>query len=175
MRKALRDVLQAAVAMAVLGTGEAVAQNVLLDRGVRVAGVWCFPLASDTLSYLYIPDRATLATDDEGRPQFSFVRYVVNEQVSTDPNATLTEATGGGILTFLVSYELPEDRRRRAERELPRVTDNREAVLRGPLIFSSGNFSLVSALLGEQGEETRRAILTSGRAPVLEGNRIALL
>ncbi len=171
-RYALTGTLATVIFLAV-APADAEAQNVLLERGVRVADVWCFPLASDTLNYLYIPDRATLATDDEGRPQFSFLQYVVNE-ATADANATLTDAGGGGILTFLVSYGLSEDRRRRVERELPRVTDNPEAALQGPILFQSGNFSLVSALLGEDGRATRRAILTSGRAPVLEGNRIAL-
>ncbi|MEN8145530.1 MAG: hypothetical protein ABFS14_11330, partial [Gemmatimonadota bacterium] len=160
-------------ALAAAFPSDASAQQLLLDRGVRADGVWCFPLASDTLRYLYIPDQATLAVDDEGRPQFSFVRYVINEP-STSGDAALTEAEGGGILTFLVSYGVSEDRRRRMERELPRVTDNRDAVLGGPVVFQSGSFSLVSALLGEGGEATRRAILTTGRAPVLAGNRIAL-
>lgn len=171
-RNTLACILASAVLPAV-APADSAAQNVLLERGVRVADVWCFPLASDTLRYLYIPDRATLATDDEGRPRFSFLQYVLNE-ASGDPNQTLTDAGGGGILTLLVSYGLSEDQRRRVERELPRVTDNPDAALGGPIIFQSGSFSLVSALLGEDGRASRRAILTTGRAPVLAGNRIAL-
>ncbi|MGD8497087.1 MAG: hypothetical protein PVF05_13005 [Gemmatimonadales bacterium] len=163
-----------AAAMLIARPAGAAAQNVLLERGVQAAGVWCFPLASDTLSYLYIPDRARLATDDEGRPKFSFVRYVTNERAATASNETIGDAEGGGILTFLVSYGVSEDRRRRAERELTRVIGNRDVTLKGPLIFQSGTFNLVSAVLGEDGDQARHAVLTTGAAPVLEGNRIAL-
>lgn len=161
-------------ALLILCASPAAAQNVLLERGVQAAGVWCFPLASDTLSYLYIPDRAALAADEEGRPQFSFVRYVINERAATATNETIGDAGGGGILTFLVSYGVSEERRRRAERELTRVTGNREVALKGPLVFQSGTFSLVSSVLGGDSEVTRYAVLTTGQAPVLEGNRIAL-
>ena len=77
----------------------ATAQPVLMDRGVRAAGLWCFPVAGDPLQYVYLPAGAKLATDDQGRPQFSFVRYVVNTPGDSARSATITEASGGGILT----------------------------------------------------------------------------
>lgn len=155
----------------VLAPATATAQNVLLEGGVRAADLWCFPLVSDPLEYRYVPDRAALATDDEGRPQFSFVRYIINEP-TTGSTELVAGAGGGGVLTFLISYGVSDARRTAAQRDLARLTGQRDAVLSGPLVFDSGNFSLVSSVLSEG--RGSRAVLTTGRAPVLEGNRIAL-
>ena len=54
------------------------AQQILIDRGMRAGGLWCFPLAAQPKTYVYLPSAARLATDDAGRPQFSFVRYATN-------------------------------------------------------------------------------------------------
>ncbi len=151
-----------------IGPAAVTAQQVLLEGGVRAGDLWCYPMASDPQSYLYVPDRAALATDDEGRPQFSFITYSQSDKMSGS-----SKTDGGGILTFLVSYGVSAERRTRAQRDLVRLTDNRDAVLRGPVLFQSGSFSLVSSVLSGRGEATR-AVLTAGRAPVLEGNRIAL-
>jgi hypothetical protein len=61
-----------------LSAAPAVAQQILVDRGVRAGGLWCFPLASDPQTFVYVPSDARLAADDAGRPQFSFVRYATN-------------------------------------------------------------------------------------------------
>ena len=45
-------------------SGQVFGQQVLIDQGVRVEGLWCFPSYSDTLSWLFLPDEARLALDD---------------------------------------------------------------------------------------------------------------
>ncbi len=169
------------VACATLGVwlcaaAPAQAQELLLERGVRAAGLWCFPLATDTLRYVYLPATAQLARDERGRPQFSFVRYVMPEPTGSDSGApratTITSARGGGILHFLVAYDTPADTVAAAQRALRQAT-SRNASLDGPVVFNDGRYALVSSILGDSGTPGR-SVLAVGRAPVLEGNRLAL-
>ena len=157
-----------------------------MDRGVRAAGLWCFPVARDSLQYVYLPAGARLATDDQGRPQFSFVRYVVNATADSARAATITEAKGGGILTFLVLLDTPQSLIRDAERALRERYKKNEIVIRGPIVFQEGRYTLVSSILksasagsanaegGPVTEKIEHAVIATGRAPVLEGNRLAL-
>src|SRR5439155_911893 len=117
------------------------------DRGVRAAGLWCFPVARDSLQYVYLPAGARLATDDQGRPQFSFVRYVVNATADSARAATITEAKGGGILTFLVLLDTPQSLIRDAEKALRDRYKKNEIAIRGPIVFQEGRYTLVSSIL----------------------------
>lgn len=170
--------------------GPAAAQAVLMDRGVRAAGLWCFPVANDSLTYVYLPASAKLATDDQGRPQFSFVRYVVNTAAdSARSAATITQAKGGGILHFLVLMDTPDALVKDAEKALRDKFKKDAITVRGPIVFQDGRYTLVSSVLKSPagaasagvgpdapagGEQTEHTVIATGRAPVLEGNRLAL-
>jgi hypothetical protein len=169
-----RVLLAAALLLAFAGTARA--QQISIDRGLRAAGLWCFPLVTDAKTYVYLPASAHLAEDDAGKPQFSFVRYVVNAPASAgaEGGATITEAGGGGILHFLVLYETPQAAVDAAQAELRRILDNDEVRLRGPVVFQDGRYALVSSILNPAGGPPEKALLAAGRAPVLEGNRLAL-
>jgi len=185
--------LVAALALAVVAAPRAgSAQAVLMDRGERAAGLWCFPVATDSLTYVYLPASARLATDDRGRPQFSFVRYVVNAAADSARAATITEAKGGGILHFLVLLDTPEGTVRDAEKALREKYKKDAITVRGPIVFADGRYTLVSSVLtgGGPGAATaapastdnagasegtvKRTVIATGKAPVLEGNRLAL-
>lgn len=194
----LRARLALALALLVaagLSAPPASAQRLEVDRGVRVAGLWCFPLEGEPGRFLYLPARARLATDDRGRPQFSFVRYVEpaaapaadGEGAGASDASTIRRAGGGGVLHFLVEYHTPTEQLQRAEAELERMfgeggerqlvnpgddEEEVEIVLAAPVIFQHGRYNLVSSVVGESGGE--RHLLATGRAPVLEGNRLAL-
>src|SRR5690606_24270599 len=86
------------------------AQQIQIDRGVRVNNLWCFPLLSDSLTYLYLPDEASLALDKDQHPQFSLIRYVSNQTSEQAGNATITQASGGAVLHFLVQYNTPQQK-----------------------------------------------------------------
>src|SRR2546428_6067899 len=117
---------------------------------------------------------------------FSFVRYVVNATADSARAATITEAKGGGILTFLVLLDTPESMIRDAERTLRGRYKKNEIVVRGPIVFQDGRYTLVSSVLktasvgtatadaGAGATPTEHAVIATGRAPVLEGNRLAL-
>ncbi|MDI6829579.1 MAG: hypothetical protein QME62_13965, partial [Armatimonadota bacterium] len=155
------------------------AQQILLDRAVRVAGLWCFPLVNNPREYLYLPADGRLSVDKNGGPAFSFLRYVENVKPSSETSSTITEAAGGGVLHFLAEYGVSEEQVAKAQAELRRLLDDKEVKIRGPIIFTSGRYAIVSsvAMVDEPPDtETgvQRKIIAMGNAPVLEGNRIAI-
>jgi hypothetical protein len=149
------------------------AQQIQIDRGIRAAGLWCFPLLNDSLTYLYLPDFAFLAKNEKGGPQFSFMRYVDNTAPSSESASTITEAAGGAILHFLIEYNTPPDSVRAAMQFLRDLLGIDEIKVRGPVIFEKGSYSLVSSILNSGGQKST-SLLALGEAPVLEGSKIAL-
>lgn len=153
----------------------ATAQQLLLDRGVQANGLWCFPLLTDEKQYVYLPSTSRLGQDEAGRPQFSFVRYVSNAKSGEGAEgATITNASGGGILHFLVLYETPQAQVDAAQQTLRRNLKDDKITLRGPIVFQEGRYALVSSILNPSNGAPERKLLATGNAPVLEGNRIAL-
>ena len=151
------------------------AQQILIDRGARVAGLWVFPSAVNENHYYYIPNDAWLVPDENGDPHFSFLRYVINRAGEDSGSQGITEAEGGGILHFLVTYGVPEEVRRRAERAIADLHPDREdVVLKGPVIFKEGRYALVSSIIDPATGEEEGKVLATGNAPVLEGSQIAL-
>jgi hypothetical protein len=168
----------------VLGPEFGWAQQILLDQGMRVGGLWCFPSFANAREYVYLPYSARLAADDAGRPQFSFVRYVITapssaatgqdtDRVASDGH-TIIDADGGGILHFLVLLDTPQSMVDDAQAELRKKLKDKDIVLRGPLVFQDGRYLLVSSIVNPASATAERKLLASGRAPVLEGNRLAL-
>lgn len=150
------------------------AQSVLMDRGVRAGELWCFPLTTDSTTYVYLPATVRLANDEQGHPQFSFVRYVVNTTGDSTSASSITEARGGGVLTFLVQLDTPESMVKVATAELRETLKDERVSLRGPIVYSDGRYTLVSSILKPGTDQADKKAIASGRAPVLEGNRIAL-
>lgn len=150
------------------------AQQVLVDRGTRVAGLWCFPLHTDSLSYVYLPPNAHLAMDENQLPQFSFLRYVLNKPKDKTGTNAITEADGGGIVNFLVLYDTPDAMIKEAENVLQKRFKNDKVKLKGPLVFDKGRYALISSIIKSDTSKPERKILTTGEAPILEGSRIAM-
>src|SRR5262245_14642272 len=121
------------------------AQQVFVDRGVRAGALWCFPVASDSLSYVYLPASVVLARYEQGQPQFSFVRYVINTGGDTTSSASITEARGGGVLTFLVQLETPEAMVQSADAALRKVLEKDKVRLRGTMVCTGGRYKLVES------------------------------
>ncbi len=159
----------------------AAAQQVLIESSARVEGLWVFQSAVNPLHWYYVPSAARLVQDEDDEPEFSFIRYVINRASSDAADATkgITEAEGGGILHFLVTYDTPAEQVRRAERALQRLLGDEAAKgeeqvqLRGPISFKSGRYYLVSSIIDTQGNPTAK-LLAAGNAPVLEGSQLAL-
>jgi hypothetical protein len=167
------SIVALATALVALAPSDARAQQFLIDRGVQAAGLWCFPLATEPKTYVYLPSAARLATDDGGRPQFSFVRYVAPAQAGAEGPESIRTAGGGGVLHFLVLIETPEAAVTEAVKALREKVKDNEVTLRGPIVFSEGRYGLVSSVLVKPDAPPERKLLATGRAPVLEGNRLA--
>lgn len=153
------------------------AQQIQLEGGRRLAELWLFPLeaaAGPAPVWVYLPARVRLATDDKGLPIFSFIRYVSNIGANAAGGETLGQAAGGGVLHFAVELDTPADQVQRAQESLREALGDKKAELRGPLILSDGQWALVSSVLSRPGAKPDRVLLSQGRAPVLEGNRLAL-
>ncbi len=161
-----------AVGLVLSLAGPAWAQQILIDRGARVEGLWCFPSVENEDHWYYVPLTARLATDARGQPIFSFLRYVVNAPSGEGASQGITQAEGGGIVTLMATYDTPDAALRKAEAALRQKTERDETVLRGPVIFTGGRYVLVSSILREDGEQETRALAT-GSAPVFEGNEVA--
>jgi hypothetical protein len=150
------------------------AQQITIDHGVRVEGLWCFPLVTDSLKYLYLPDRPSLALDEKQHPQFSFIRYVNNNNPTLPSEKTITQAGGGGVLHFLVSYDTDETKVKKAQESLRKLMKNEELQLTGPVVFKEGRYALVSSILNPETGNGEKVLMAVGAAPVLQGSKIAL-
>jgi hypothetical protein len=162
------------LALFILSGNVSVAQQIQIDRGIRAAGLWCFPLLSDSLSYVYLPNMAFLSQKAQGKPEFSFLRYVDNTASTSATSKTITEAAGGAILHFLVEYNTPTDTVAAAQQYLRDLLVIKDIKIRGPVIFEKGSYSLISSVLNPSNGQKTTSLLALGEAPVLEGSKIAL-
>ena len=154
-----------------LAFAKAVAQPVLVEEFVEAAGLICFPVYGDTTVYKYLPARGRLATTEANLPEFSFLEYSMENKDAEVSGSAITEASGGGLLHFLVLYDTPEDQVKDAERELRRKLKRKSIMLAGPVEISSGKFILISSLLIDGKEE--KEVLGMGTAPVFQNSKVA--
>lgn len=145
------------------------AQPINLDRPVKAGELTCFPDIGNDNQYYYISDKPHLAKDENGKPQFSFLRYAENQVSTSDqPNSA---ADGGGIVHAVVSLEVTQDQVREAQRELQRIKPNAQLV--GPVVYKSGKFGIVSSFKDPQGGLSKQ-VVGLGNAPVLDGQKAAV-
>ena len=158
-------------ALIVLGAAPlATAQQILIDKPVRAGELTCFPDLNDPLTYYYVTDKPHLATDEAGRPQFSFLRYVENVRSGAgQPDAR--EGEGGGIVHAVVLLGVTKDQIAAAQKDLERSKPG--AKLAGPVVFHSGKFGLISSFKDASGNFTKQ-VVGLGNAPLLDGERAAV-
>jgi hypothetical protein len=150
--------------------GAAAAQQILLDRPVRAGELTVFPDLNDASVYYYVSDKPRLATDANGRPQFSFLRWVQNTRSGADqPDAR--EGEGGGIVHAVVELGVTQDQLRQAQQELQRVRPG--ARIQGPVVYKSGRFGLVAAV-ADPTTGLSQKVLGLGKAPILDGEKAAV-
>lgn len=155
--------------------GSVMAQLPLIDRGVQVNGLWCFPLYGDTLHYVYLPFEADLAKHPDNTPKFSYMRYVMNNPTaSVGSSSSIAEADGGAILNFLVLYKTPDELISDTQKLLRERLKNDSIKIRGPIVLDKGRYSLVSSLVTGDSLVQKRQLLSVGNAPVFENSSIAL-
>ncbi len=154
----------------VLPGAAAAQQQILLDKPVRAGELIVFPSLSDDSVYYYVPDKSRLATDDRGRPQFSFLRYVENVRSGAAEEEN-REGEGGGIVHAVVSLSISDEQLRDAQRQLRRIKPGGR--IEGPVVFKSGTFGLVSSFTDTEGNLSAQ-VVGLGNAPLLDGEKAAV-
>jgi hypothetical protein len=144
-------------------------QPINLDRPVKAGELICFPDIGNENQYYYLSDKPHLAKDENGKPQFSFLRYAENSISTSDQGNT--EAEGGGIVHAVVALEVTPDQVKDAQRELQRIKPGSQ--LMGPVVYKSGKFGIVSSFKDPQGGLSKQ-IVGLGSAPVLDGQKAAV-
>lgn len=158
-----------------LAAGAASAQQVVLDRPVRAGELILLPDVADDDVFYYVPDQPRLSAGEDGKPRFSFLRWVDNVRSGADePEAR--EGEGGGLVHALVALDVTDEQLAEARRELRRLQPGAE--IRGPAVFSAGRFALVSAVAEQDGEggelALTRKVVGIGNAPLLDGEEAAV-
>lgn len=170
MRPTLRLTHGLSFALLLLAALPAAAQQILLDKPVKAGELTLFPDLNDEKVYYYVSDKPHLGTDANGRPQFSFLRYVENVRSGADqPEAR--EGEGGGIVHALVALAVTPEQLRDAQRELQRAKPGSR--IQGPVVYKSGKFGLVSSFKDPQGGFTTQ-VVGLGNAPILDGEKAAV-
>jgi hypothetical protein len=152
------------VIMAVLWKQTSLAQKVMLDAPLKAGPLTLFPDVNDENVFYYVTDKPHIATAANGKPQFSFLKFV-------DNNVETKEGDGGGLVHAVIVLEVSEEQRRLAERELQRVKSG--ATLRGPILFTDGTIALISSIANKDGGFTKQ-VLGIGKAPILDGHKAAV-
>jgi hypothetical protein len=134
--------------------------DVNLDEVIQVGRFVLYRDHADPHKYYYVPDAPRLATDRDGTPEFSFIKYT-----KTDG------ATKGGIVHFLVTWGFTSGELSSAESSLQ--GKDPEGKIAGPVPFKEGTFRIVSSTAGEGGLFNRR-IVGEGKAPILPGLKAAV-
>jgi len=120
--------------------------------------------------YFYLPTGLKLSQNTNGIPQFLLLKYMTDEQT---PDRDMS----GALLHFLMEWGLTDDQRRECEQKLRRLRPG-ESNLKvvGPLRLEAPpgeSFAITSAIASDAGM-MNRTIITSGKAPVIEGGKIAV-
>lgn len=143
-------------------------QQVLLEKGQKVAELWCFPLLEDPLSFVYLPGEIAVAMDEDGNPIFSLLQYI--QEQDTEPVDTLSQE--GAFLNLQVEYSSSQEQLNKTETTLKQLYGE-DARLTGQVIFQDITYSLIVTDVsgGVNGEST---ILASGLASTINENQTFL-
>ena len=158
----MRFILYLIVAAGIFGSAQG--QDIVLDRPVKAGELTLFPSMEDPKSFYYLTDKPKIATGSNGKPQFSFLRYVSNAESGSDGD-------GGGIVTALVVLEVSEEQRNRAEQELQQIVSGGKLV--GPVVYRDGRIALISSVAQPNGEFAKQ-VIGLGKAPILDGHKAAI-
>jgi len=137
-----------------------------------------------TGEYYYLPTNLRLSKRPDGVPEFLFMKYTTEERVDAG-------GAQGAIMHFLMEWGLSpaqekeaQDKLRGKIKDLKSVinlgnkyarVDPMKAVIVGPAKLSAGDgesFRIISAILNDK--STAPSLITSGKAPTLPGQKIAV-
>jgi hypothetical protein len=144
-------------------------RDVTLGDGTVVR---CYPAATakpamKSKNWYYLPTAPHISKHPDGTPQFSMVRFVTDKSKKEG-------GVDGAILHFMVEYGLSAAQKKEAAKLLRRSAKG--AQLKGAVPLEVGSegssFNVVSATLNDKGFTS--TLITSGKAPVMEGQKVAV-
>lgn len=146
------------------------AQDILLDEPVRAGELTLFQSLRKPNEYRYVSDQPRLAKHPNGKPQFSFIRYVSNKS-SAPGEEDITEGEGGGIIHAVIELKVTDDQLAEARRQLRRINPNGTIVGAAP--YTGGTVALISSVADPDAGFSRK-VLGIGKAPILDGQKAAV-
>lgn len=149
-----------------LGAKSSLAQQILLDKPVRAGELTLFPELGNENHYYYLPDKVALARHPDGKPQFSFLRYVENVRAAAETR----EGEGGGIVHAVVELKVPQAMLDEARQALRRIKSG--AMIQGPIVFKGGTIALISSF--KDHNEFTKKVIGLGKAPLLDNEKVAV-
>lgn len=150
--------------VSVLATTPAPAQQILLDARVDAGKLTLFRDLRRESVYYYLPNRPHLARDAQGRPAFSFTRWVKNVRSAPDEDA-LRQGEGGGLIHCMVELAVSDQDLDEARHELRRIVPG--ATIAGAVGFGAGKMALV--FIDPEEDGLVRQVVGIGPAPLLGG------
>ena len=146
------------------------AQQINLDKVVKAGDLTLFQELQNENAYYYLSDRPKLAKDENGKPRFSFLRFVKNVRSGAE-ESEIREGEGGGIVHAVVALSVSEDQLQEARQALKRISPN--ATIKGPVVYKSGTIAMISSFANADGELTKQ-VVGLGKAPIIDGQQAAV-
>ncbi len=146
------------------------AQDILLDEPVRAGELTLFQSLRKPGEYRYALDQPRLAKHPNGKPQFSFIRYVSNKS-SAPGEEDIKEGEGGGIIHAVIELKVTDDQLAEARRQLRRINPNGTIVGAAP--YTGGTVALISSVADPDAGFSKK-VLGVGKAPILDGQKAAV-
>lgn len=145
------------------------AQKVFIDQPMRVGEFIVFPTVDNPNAFYYFPGNPRVAKNKEGEPQFMFTMFTEKNRTKAGAESS-EQQSGGGLVHALVEYGLTAAQVKKLEAMLK--AKNKAAILKGPVMFKSGNLALISGVVNS-GKHVKK-VIGVGKAPILEGNKAAV-
>jgi hypothetical protein len=162
---------QLLIAAAIMASFQLSGQQIVLDSPLKAGELTLFPDMMDPNIYYYLSDKPKIATGPDGKPQFSFLRFVENAKTGAAATGSKSEGEGGGIVHALIALEVTPQQLKSAEQELKRVNGNGK--IQGPIVYTGGNIALISSVAQPNGEFAK-TVLGLGKVPILDGQKAAI-
>lgn len=147
------------------------AQQIILDSPVKAGPLTLFPDMEDPTAYYYLSDKPHIAIGENGKPKFSFLRFVENAKTGAAASGSKSEGEGGGIVHALIELGVTREQLAQAEQELKRINGGGRIV--GPIVYTGGTIALISSIAQPNGEYAK-TVLGLGKAPILDGQQAAV-
>lgn len=136
--------------------------QITIDKPVEAGDLVLFPGVKDEDSYWYMSRSVQLATNDDGSPKVSFIKWVYNQDDGND------EGLGGGVLHCVFGYGATTEQINEARTALRRVNGKGKIV--GPVIFKSGT---VTVAVPKLNDPEKLEVVAVSPAPTIQGAYVA--